>query len=207
MVAMQNPQAGNIVLAEPRSLKGGSPPDARGLSTALDPSPLSTPVGSPPIHVLPSPPPSLVPLGAPSHRPKFELHIVPRTPAIDVVEATPANALVSMVGGLRPFVSVAHILLHLSQHYQVAKNEVQVLEFHPFDFLLIFSSVVAADHVCTPRHLGMLHSSWWFSVGVASCTPSSRRSATRCYWHFKCAGTHLVSRCGPGDHWILQPCV
>jgi hypothetical protein len=95
------------VLAEPKCLQRGSSLGDGGLSTPHDLSPRSTPVGSLLHHVLPSPPPSRAPLGALSHRPRSGIHIIPRTPSIDVVEAALANTLVAMVDGTRPDVSVA----------------------------------------------------------------------------------------------------
>jgi hypothetical protein len=82
------------------------------------------PVASPLHHVLPSPLPSSAPLGAPSRRPRFKIRIIPHTTAIDATEVALAKAVVAMVGGTHPTISMAQLLYLLSQHYQVMKDEV-----------------------------------------------------------------------------------
>jgi hypothetical protein len=92
MVTVQNPQEGDIVLAEPKSLKGGSPPDVGGPRMAPDP---------PSFYSSRLPIKSCAPwssMGAPSHHPRFEICIIPCSPTINAEEMMLANALVAMVG-------------------------------------------------------------------------------------------------------------
>jgi hypothetical protein len=86
------------------------------------------PNGSPLLHTLPSrsrgsPPPEPRPpqLSVGSSSPpdlvrprRFELRLIPRTPAINEAEAALANALTVMVGGTRPVLSLEQVRDHLS---------------------------------------------------------------------------------------------
>jgi hypothetical protein len=120
-VAVLNPREGDITLAEPRahpsrppahlarwdvasrsqptSPIGSAPSSDRQPSpgyTPRGPGPAPTPNGSSLLHVLPSPPPSLL-LGAPIRQPRFELCIIPGTGTMDEVEAGLANVSVVVV--------------------------------------------------------------------------------------------------------------
>jgi hypothetical protein len=96
-----NPYQGDMMLAHPWHR-----PVARS-PTPMDPSPAGTPDGSPSRHILPSMSP--IPLaqpGEPSGRLRFKLMVIPHTPEIDTVEGVLGNALVVVIGGTRPTVSL-----------------------------------------------------------------------------------------------------
>jgi hypothetical protein len=82
--------------------------------------------GSPSRHILPSPPPSHPPLRVPSHRPRFELWVLPRMPVVNAAEAELASAL---VGGSRSPVSPDQVLDYMSLHFQVSADKVRVHRF------------------------------------------------------------------------------
>jgi hypothetical protein len=83
------------------------------------------PDGSPPRHVLPSPPP--IPPVQPddqSRQPCFELRVTPLTLEIDSAEEVHGNALVAVVGGTRSAFSSAQVLHFLFHLIQVQLHEV-----------------------------------------------------------------------------------
>jgi hypothetical protein len=97
-----NPYQGDMMLAHPWHR-----PVARS-PTPMDPSPAGTADGSPSRHILPSMSP--IPLaqpGEPSGRLRFKLMVIPHTPEIDTVEGVLGNALVVVIGGTRPTVSLS----------------------------------------------------------------------------------------------------
>jgi hypothetical protein len=98
-------------------------------------------------HVLPSPLTSSPPLGALQIRLCFEMHVLPRTAAIDAVEAGLAAALVTMVGGSRLAVSPAQVYSYLNYFFNITAHEVQVHHAHPYDLLLIFTREEMASRV------------------------------------------------------------
>jgi hypothetical protein len=144
----------------------------------------STPDGSSPLHhILPTPPPLWVPLGAPCYRPHFELHVVPRMIEMDVAEAKLANVLVVMVDGMRLTAHPDQVLLYLPCHFLVEPHEVQVHRLHPDDFILIFNSAELVARVllaplpqdvelvlrfrCWHHQSRALFSPLWFKVPLA----------------------------------------
>jgi hypothetical protein len=144
-----NPKEGDIVLARPceqhkphvclrrsNTLLGNpSGPTSEGsLSYCTLPSP-------------PSPPPPPTPLGAPSRRPHVETQIIPRTVAMDAAEERLANALVVVVGGTRPAISLAQVLHYLASFFQVIEHNVVVRCSALDDFILMFLDRSVADKV------------------------------------------------------------
>jgi hypothetical protein len=89
--------------------------------------------GSPCRHTLPSPTlspppppppsPSSSPVG-PSHRHLFETRVIPRITAMDQAEEALANALVVIVDGDRPTVSLPQVVQLLVIHYAVSIEDV-----------------------------------------------------------------------------------
>jgi hypothetical protein len=59
-----------------------------------------TPEDSLPLHVLPLPLPSSLPLGVDRRRPMFKTRVIPRSTAINAVKVKLSMALVAMVCGL-----------------------------------------------------------------------------------------------------------
>jgi hypothetical protein len=56
----------------------------------------------------------------------LETRVIPLTEEMDAAEAELTNALVATMGGSRPVVLSADVLLHLSRFYQVEAHQVQV---------------------------------------------------------------------------------
>jgi hypothetical protein len=98
-VLVLNPRAGDVAWAERRA----SPGCSRSLQASVGGPSLEASTSR---HVLPSLPPSPLPLRDPCRRPRFELRVIPCTEAMDAAEAQLGLALVAMVGGshlqLRP---------------------------------------------------------------------------------------------------------
>jgi hypothetical protein len=78
---------------------------------------------------------------------RFELLVIPRTPAIDEAEAALANALAITVGGTRPMLSPEQVHDHLSRFFAIGEGEVQVKRYNRADFLLVFANRQLADRV------------------------------------------------------------
>jgi hypothetical protein len=136
-----NPQGRGVASAAPTNLGNRC-----GLASPMPPSAssASTPLGSPPHQVLPSPPPSPPPppsgppLGAARHQPRFETRVIPCTATIGEAEARLGSALVALIGGVCPAVSPEDVVLHLVRFYQVAEDTVDVHCYKGKSFLLIF---------------------------------------------------------------------
>jgi hypothetical protein len=80
-VAVLNPREGDVALAMPQEHRSGY---GRRSVTPIDKQAASTLEGLPSYHTLPSPsPPPL--LGVLSHHPRFELWVLPRTPAVNTM--------------------------------------------------------------------------------------------------------------------------
>jgi hypothetical protein len=111
--------------------------------------------GSPPSHVLPSPPPSPPPFGDSRRRHRFETRILPCTASIDAAEAELATALVMIIGRTRPVVTLQQVKAQLNIAYQVTGDQVQVWRSHLDDFLLFFEDIATTDRVLhAPPPLG-----------------------------------------------------
>jgi hypothetical protein len=87
------------------------------------------------------------PLGDPRRQPRFELHVIPCSVAVDEAEAGLAIALVVTVGGTRLTLSLAHVGHHMGQFYQVKDHEVLIWHYKVEDFLMVFLDHNVADQV------------------------------------------------------------
>jgi hypothetical protein len=114
----------------------------KAISTASPPS-QSLPPPQPPS----SPSPPLAPTTGPSRRHLFKTRVIPRTAAINQMEAALSCALVTVIGGSWPAVSSAQVEQLLITRYAVGFREVQVKRYSRVDFLLIFTSRALADQV------------------------------------------------------------
>jgi hypothetical protein len=61
--------------------------------------------------------PLSTPISALSRHPRFELFVLPRTPAVNVTEAELSSTLVTMVGRSQPSVSPVEVQVYLTMHF------------------------------------------------------------------------------------------
>jgi hypothetical protein len=122
----------------PRSL---SPPDI--CAPPSDPSPSPTPkaLEPPPTPKALEPPDWWTfPAGAPQRRPPSTVCIINRSEEISCEGQALDLALLALVGGSRPFVSVAEVERWLEANYTIAPSSVTIRSFYPEDFLVVLSS-------------------------------------------------------------------
>jgi hypothetical protein len=79
--------------------------------------------------------------------PRFEMRFIPRTMAMDVAEAELANALVAVIGGNRPTISLAQVYHYLARFFQIKEQEVRVRCYSPDNFILNFTDRRVANRV------------------------------------------------------------
>lgn len=72
--------------------------------------------------------------------PLLQLTVVPRTPSIQVAEDVLSLALLALMLGTRPLVTLAMMLQHLHDHYGITEDRVTVRTMRPDDFIIQFSS-------------------------------------------------------------------
>jgi hypothetical protein len=171
LVAVLNPREGDVDFVVPQERR--SEPD-RWSGTLSGQQETAMLEDSPSRHILPSPPTTLPLLRVPSRHPRFELRVLPRTPAVDATKAELSSALVTMVGGSRPLVSPTQVLEYLAMHFQVAAEEVWVRRSYPDDFLMLFNGA--------PKTHRLAVSPSSFSVSVGTPAHSSPRHGTKSFW-------------------------
>ncbi|TVU15732.1 hypothetical protein EJB05_39270, partial [Eragrostis curvula] len=106
----------------------------------------------------PSPPPS--PRSSPSSpaggsdwgRPNVEIAVIPRSVAIAENERILKDALLAVVRGTRPHVSVRQATLHLEEDYQVPSDKFSVHQKGPGEFLILFKEKALCDRVLHASH-------------------------------------------------------
>jgi hypothetical protein len=79
-----------------------------------------------------------VPLRASHRRPRFEVHILPRTAEMVAVEEQLRFSLAAFVGGAWLVVSLAHVSSYLRHHFAVDEGEVRIRRYRAGSFLLYF---------------------------------------------------------------------
>jgi hypothetical protein len=75
------------------------------------------------------------------------MRVIPHTAAINEAKAELASALVTMVRGVRPVISVSQVLSYLGSLFKVTEHDVRVCRSHPNDFLLVFGDPTMANRV------------------------------------------------------------
>lgn len=102
---------------------------------------------TPPLSPRPSPPSPPATHDTLERRSRVELFILPWSQALANEEQELSNALVAMVGGTRPTLSVAQIKFLLLEHFRVGEEDVKVLCFGTHGFLLKFTTRAMADQI------------------------------------------------------------
>jgi hypothetical protein len=82
---------------------------------------------------------SALPLGAPGRRPLVDLCVVHRSEEIEEEERELNLALVAVVGGSRPHVSLPEVRSWVANGYGIPRDSFKVRRFQPEDFMITFS--------------------------------------------------------------------
>jgi hypothetical protein len=139
---------------------------------------------------------------------------------MDEAEAELQNALVVMVGGTRPQVSPTQVQEYLEAFFQIGPDRVQVVRFHPADFLLRFSNRDDADrvlHALAPPGAGLVLVFQWWRPQIGALfsplrymvllpitnIPAHASRWTRRRWCWGHPASFLRPHCA---HWIAQTC-